>query len=175
MNTAINKSAVVARSSNVTTTSANVLSNSILRRWLSGKTLYLSNLSYGTNEQSLEALASKYGKVASIRMPRDFEGRSRGFGFVEFCEESDAEKALEGLQGVELEGRELRVAEATGSKGGGGGFNRPPREDFEEYDRGSYGRRGGDFGGQKVADDKTFESELAGGQSGEELPWFVDR
>ncbi|CAG8591936.1 13752_t:CDS:2 [Acaulospora morrowiae] len=90
------------------------VANPLLRRGLASKTIYVSNVSYNSTEQGLEELGSRFGKVESVRMPRDYEGRSRGYGFIEFSQEEDATKAMEGLNGILFEGRELRVAEARG-------------------------------------------------------------
>ncbi|CAG8710354.1 2552_t:CDS:1, partial [Cetraspora pellucida] len=117
-----------------TRTSLLTLSNTS-QRGFATKTIYVSNVSYTSNEQGLEELGSKFGKVESVRMPRDYEGRSRGYGFIEFSQEEDAAKAMEGLNGLEFEGRELRVAEARGGSGG-------PRGGFGGSSRGNgFGRR----------------------------------
>ncbi|CAG8493330.1 2125_t:CDS:1, partial [Scutellospora calospora] len=125
--------------------------SNISQRGFAGKTIYVSNVSYASNEQGLEELGSRYGKVESVRMPRDYEGRSRGYGFIEFSREEEAAKAMEGLNGFEFEGRELRVAEARGGSSGprgglggssrGGGFG-GRFDDGERIDRGFGGGRG---------------------------------
>jgi RNA recognition motif-containing protein len=85
------------------------------------KKLYVGNLPFSTTEDTLRELFEQHGNTVSVRVITDREtGRSRGFGFVEFEEESAAEKALQALNGAELEGRALRVNEAQ-DKGGGGG------------------------------------------------------
>ncbi len=72
-----------------------------------GQRLYVGNLSYSTNEDSLRELFSQYGEVESVTVMSDREtGRSRGFGFVEMA---DASSAMEALNGAEFEGRTLRV------------------------------------------------------------------
>lgn len=75
--------------------------------------LYVGNLSYDTDSASLERLFSQHGKVVSVNIITDrMTGRARGFGFVEM-ESSDAAKAaISALNGVELDGRQLRVNEA---------------------------------------------------------------
>ncbi|CAG8483260.1 11664_t:CDS:2 [Racocetra fulgida] len=92
------------------------------------RTMHLSDSIEAGEVEGLEELGSKFGKVESVRMPRDYEGRSRGYGFIEFSHEEEAAKAMEGLNGFEFEGRELRVAEArggsSGPRGGFGGFSR---------------------------------------------------
>jgi RNA recognition motif-containing protein len=75
--------------------------------------LYVGNLPFSTTDADLEELFSRYGAVASanVIVDRDTK-RSRGFGFVEFESESDAQEAQEALDGSSLEGRDLRVNEA---------------------------------------------------------------
>ncbi|MDQ3093712.1 MAG: RNA-binding protein [bacterium] len=75
--------------------------------------LYISNLSYNLTEDELKEALSQYGEVTSVRIITDREtNRSRGFGFAEFANGDDAKAAMEGLNGQEVSGRELRIAEA---------------------------------------------------------------
>jgi RNA recognition motif-containing protein len=84
--------------------------------------LYVGNVSFQTNENDLENLFSQYGDVNSVKIITDREtGRSRGFAFVEMAGETDAQKAIEGLNGKEAFGRSLRVNIAQEKK------DRPPR------------------------------------------------
>ncbi|CAG8465968.1 15981_t:CDS:2 [Funneliformis caledonium] len=87
---------------------------SILSRSFVSKTIYVANIPWGVNEQMLRDLGTKYGEVASVRLPMDFEGRPRGFGFIEYNDEEVAQKALESINGYEYEGRQLRAEEASG-------------------------------------------------------------
>ncbi len=93
-----------------------------------GKRLYVGNLSYNVSNDELEQLFSEYGNVDSAQVVTDREtGRSRGFGFVEMTEDSDAEAAIEALNGKEHDGRQLTVNEArprNSRQGGGGGGGR---------------------------------------------------
>ncbi|RHZ66646.1 hypothetical protein Glove_306g39 [Diversispora epigaea] len=75
----------------------------LFRRGIASKTVYVSNVSYSSTEQGLEELGSRFGKVESVRMPRDYEGRSRGYGFIEFSQEEEAIRALDELNGIEFE------------------------------------------------------------------------
>lgn len=96
------------------------------------KKIYVGNLSFDTTESSLRAAFEAFGKVHSAAVVNDREtGRSRGFGFVEMDDE-DAAKAIQSLDGKELDGRALRVNEAqekprTARSGGGGGGGRGGR------------------------------------------------
>lgn len=117
--------------------------SSILRRCYVSKTIYVSNIPWSSNEQILRDLGTKYGEVSSVRLPLDIEGRVRGFGFIEYDNEESAQKAIENINGYELEGRQLRAAEAAGSRNNSGiGRNR--------FGRGRVGRAGfgGEYGGR---------------------------
>ena len=89
--------------------------------------LYVGGLPYSTTEAQLQEIFSEHGAVESARVITDrMTGRSRGFGFVEMSSQSEAQTAMEALNGTQLEGRSLTVNEAkpqrprTGGGGGGG-------------------------------------------------------
>jgi len=95
------------------------------------KKLYVGNLSYDTTEAMLTELFGGVGEVVSVSIPTDrMTGRPRGFGFVEMAEESSAEQAISQLNGLEVDGRSLKVAEALPQQPRGG-----------RDDRGRGGRR----------------------------------
>ena len=72
--------------------------------------IYVANLSWSTNRDSLCELFSRYGDVASANIILDkMTGRSRGFGFVEIPDEVDAKRAIEELNGAEFEGKTITV------------------------------------------------------------------
>ncbi len=72
--------------------------------------IYVANLSWNTNRDSLRELFSQYGDVASANIILDkMTGRSRGFGFVEMPDEADAKRAIEELNGAEFEGKTITV------------------------------------------------------------------
>jgi RNA recognition motif-containing protein len=73
--------------------------------------LYVGNLSFSSTEEELEALFANYGTVKHVKI---IEGR--GFGFVEMSNPSEAEGAMEKLNGTEFKGRTLKVAEAHSQK-----------------------------------------------------------
>ena len=88
--------------------------------------MYVGNLPFSANEESLRALFAEFGTVQSIALVNDREtGRPRGFGFVEMSS-SDAAKAMQSLNGKDFGGRPLKVNEAQDRPrgGGGGGFGR---------------------------------------------------
>jgi RNA recognition motif-containing protein len=78
-----------------------------------GVKLYVGNLAFSTTEEELREIFEKHGKLVSVKVITDRDtGRSRGFGFVEYEDASNATKALNSLNGQDLGGRELRVNEA---------------------------------------------------------------
>lgn len=75
--------------------------------------LYVGNLNYQTEQESLRSLFTQFGEVVSATILTDRDtGRSRGFGFVEMADEDSASAAIQGLNGTEFEGRTLKVNEA---------------------------------------------------------------
>jgi len=91
--------------------------------------LYVGNLPFTANEDSVRALFAEFGPVQSISLITDREtGTPRGFGFVEMSS-GDASKAMQSLNGKDFGGRPLKVNEAqdrarSGGGGGGGGYGR---------------------------------------------------
>ncbi len=91
--------------------------------------LYVGNLSFDTSTQDLEEVFAEFGTVESTNIIEDREtGRSRGFGFVEMSSDEEAKKAIEQLDGKDVDGRQLKVNEAkpreNRASGGGGGGSR---------------------------------------------------
>ena len=75
--------------------------------------IYVGNLSYSTRDNDLEEIFSAYGRVDSARVVMDRDtNRSKGFGFVEMANSAEAEKAINELNGTEIQGRTLKVNEA---------------------------------------------------------------
>lgn len=72
--------------------------------------LFVGNLSFKVTEDDLSAVFSDYGEVMEVRIINDREtGRPRGFGFVTMASKEEADKAIEGLNKREIEGRALTV------------------------------------------------------------------
>ncbi|MFY9462273.1 MAG: RNA-binding protein [Candidatus Sungiibacteriota bacterium] len=91
------------------------------------KKLYVGGLSYDTTEGTLKEAFAAVGTVESATVIMDkMSGRSKGFGFVEMSTEAEAQKAIDTLNGKELDGRTITVNEARPQEprrdGGGGGF-----------------------------------------------------
>jgi RNA recognition motif-containing protein len=75
--------------------------------------IYVGNLSYGMSEDELRDAFGAFGEVSSAKILMDREtGRSRGFGFVEMPNKSEAETAIAQLNGKDVGGRALRINEA---------------------------------------------------------------
>ena len=73
-------------------------------------TLFVANLDYyKVGEDDLRSLFEEYGEVLRVKLPLDWEGKSRGFGFVDMAREVDALRALSELDGTEFRGRRLAV------------------------------------------------------------------
>jgi len=95
--------------------------------------IYVGNLSFNTAEQQVQDLFAPLGQVDSVRLIRDHAtGQSRGFGFVEMSDDSQARAACSALDQREFEGRRLTVNEAKPQEnrggGGNGGYGRQKRE-----------------------------------------------
>lgn len=92
--------------------------------------IYAGNLSYSTDEKSLRAEFEAFGDVSSVAIIMDRDtGRAKGFGFVEMPNQAEAQAAIEGLNGKEIDGRSVTINEARpraerSGGGGGGGRNR---------------------------------------------------
>jgi RNA recognition motif-containing protein len=102
------------------------------------KNIFVGNLSFGATEDAIRSLFEAYGTVDRVSVVTDRDtGQARGFGFVEMSVNAEADRAIAGLNGRELDGRALNVNEArpkTERSGGGGG--------------GGYGGRRGGGGGR---------------------------
>jgi cold-inducible RNA-binding protein len=112
--------------------------------------LFVGGLSWDTTEDSLRTLFAGVGTVATVAIITDkFSGKSRGFGFVEMANPDDAQKAIQELNGKQLDGRTIVVNEAKpmpqrDSRGFGGRDSGGGRGD---RGRGGFNRRG-DRGGR---------------------------
>jgi cold-inducible RNA-binding protein len=93
------------------------------------KNLFVGNMSFQTSEADLRALFEPFGQITRVHIAMDREtGRARGFAFVEMANDEEAAKAIAGLDGKEVGGRNLKVNEArpkterSGPPRGGGGY-----------------------------------------------------
>ncbi len=94
--------------------------------------IYVGNLPYSVGEDELREMFAPFGQVASANVITDRDsGQSKGFGFVEMASSTEAQAAIAGLNGKEMNGRALTVNEArpradrdSGGRSGGGGGSR---------------------------------------------------
>lgn len=87
--------------------------------------IFVGNLSFQTSQDDLHAAFANYGAVERVSIVTDkFSGQSRGFGFVEMTNASEAEAAIAAMNGYEMNGRALNVNEARPRPEGGGFGNR---------------------------------------------------
>ena len=93
------------------------------------KKLFVGGLSYDTSEDVLRETFAKVGAVESAIIIKDkMSGRSKGFGFVEMTNDEEADKAIESLNGTDLEGRKMTVNVARP-------MEERPRRDFDRDGR----------------------------------------
>jgi len=116
--------------------------------------LYVGNLSFHTTTDGLRDAFSACGEVTDVHVVLDREtGRSRGFAFITMGSASEAQKAIQDMNGASLDGRPLKVNEAEerqnrGGGGGGGGFGGGGGGGRGGFGGGGGGGRGGRGGGR---------------------------
>ena len=94
--------------------------------------IYVGNLSYDATDETIKAAFESFGEVTAARIIKDkYTGQSRGFGFVEMSEQSQAETAIKSLNGKEILGKQITVneARARADQGRTGGQRRGGRMD----------------------------------------------
>ena len=106
--------------------------------------IYVSNIPYSATDEILRDAFATFGVVQSARIIKDrMTGRSRGFGFVEMPSDEEAQKALEGVNGAEMDGRRINAREARPREEGNGGGQgqggyRPREQRSQAINRGVY-------------------------------------
>jgi RNA recognition motif-containing protein len=109
-----------------------------------GNKLYVGNLSYNVRDDDLQQTFAQFGTVSSAKVMMDREtGRSKGFGFVEMGSDAEAQSAINGMNGQQMDGRALVVNEARPREERPGGFGGGGRSGGG----GGYGGGGGGYGG----------------------------
>jgi RNA recognition motif-containing protein len=102
--------------------------------------IYVGNLSFDASEEDLRKVFSEFGQVSSATIVKDkYSGQARGFGFVEMPERTEAQAAIENLNGKELLGRQMNVSEARPRTDRGG-----PKRQGGRKGRSGYGGGGRD-------------------------------
>lgn len=93
-----------------------------------GNRLYVGNLSFNTGNDAVRDAFSRFGEVTDVHLVSDREtGQPRGFGFVTMGTREAAQAAIAGMNGSNLDGRDLRVNEAEERQAGGGGGGKRSR------------------------------------------------
>ena len=121
--------------------------------------IFIAGLSYNLSEAELEELFAEYGEVVSAKVIMDREtGRSKGYGFVEMAEDEAGNKAIEALNGAEVDGKTLSVSVARPKTEG-------PRRSYNNNGGGGYhgGNRGGGYGNR--------DNNYGGGNRDNNLRW----
>jgi len=123
--------------------------------------LFIGGLSRNTDDDSLRGRFEEFGSITDAIVIKDREsGRSRGFGFVTFANESDADAAIQNMNNTEFDGRTIRVDKAgERPEGGSGGFRGPRSGGAGFGDR----RPRGSFGGPR----RPYEDRSTNGYGGE--------
>ncbi len=138
-----------------------------------GNRLYIGNLSYRTTTEELRSEFAKCGTVVDAKVVTDQEtGQNRGFGFVEFATETEANEAIQTLDGHEFDGRQLRVrvAEPKPSRGSGGprNFGGPPQgtraSGSPPQGMRASGGQGRSFGGPSAPPPQDISNNRGGGK-----------
>jgi len=92
------------------------------------KSIFVGNLSFNASEGAIRAMFEEFGTVGRVTIATDRDtGQQRGFAFVEMNVDAEAQRAIEGLSGKELNGRALTVNEARPKTDRGSGSGGPRR------------------------------------------------
>ncbi|MGR3317987.1 MAG: RNA recognition motif domain-containing protein [Candidatus Anammoxibacter sp.] len=136
--------------------------------------IYVGNLAYDVTEEDLRQAVEQFGQIETVTIMKDKDsGQSKGFGFVEMGSKSEGKSAINGLNGVELKGRELTVNEARprsesyvsqGGYGGGKGGYGGGRSGHVGGKGGCGGGKGGWQGGGKGGQGSVRRGGRAGGR-----------
>lgn len=126
--------------------------------------IFVGNLSWNTNDDSLRSAFEKFGAIESAQVLTDrMTGRSRGFGFIKFENDEEAKKAVDEMNMQELDGRTIKVDIASGRP------ERPPRAEgsyssnrsYDREDRYSSNNERGEFRGARSGGRDSYNSNRA--------------
>ncbi|KAE8736252.1 Glycine-rich RNA-binding protein RZ1A [Hibiscus syriacus] len=105
----------------------------------------IGNLSWSTSDRGLKDAFEKFGNLLEAKVAVDrFSGRSRGFGFVTFDEKASMEEAIEAMNGMDLDGRDITVDKAKPQQGSGRDYDGDRGRDRDRVYDGSRGSNGGE-------------------------------
>ncbi len=116
--------------------------------------IFVGNLNYSITEDDIREIFEEYGELSSVKLITDkFTSKSKGFAFVEMADDSEAKKAIEELNGADVEGRSMVVNESIEKKrdnnrrpgGGGGGYRGGGGGNNRGGGQGGYDRRDNNF------------------------------
>jgi len=116
------------------------LGNTIAARGYATKKLFVGNIAWGTTDEEVKEYFTQFGTLKDAHFPKDPNGRTKGFGFVEY-EEEEADRAIKEGNGAEFNGRQLRIDAANPRED-------KPRREFNNNREGGY-RRNNSFGGDR--------------------------
>lgn len=140
--------------------------------------LYLGNLPFSASDEDIREAFSAYGTIEDLFIPLDREtNRPRGFAFITLADDDQARKAIEEMDGADLQGRNLRVNEAEerrpqgGGGGGGGGDRRGGGGGGYGGGGGGGDRRGGGGGRDNDRRGGGRDRDRRGGGGGRETGW----
>lgn len=110
--------------------------------------LFIGGLAWHTDDQALRLKFEEFGQVEEAVVVKDRDtGRSRGFGFVRYANDSEADAAMQALNNEEFDGRRIRVDKASDRAGGGGRGGYGGGGGYQS--RGGYGGGQGGYGGDR--------------------------
>ncbi|MBX7240800.1 MAG: RNA-binding protein [Bacteroidia bacterium] len=124
--------------------------------------IFVGSLPYSLSESELRAFFEEYGEVSSVKIINDkFSGRSKGFGFIEMPDDASATKAIEELNGAEVDGRSIVVNQAEEKKEGG-----ERRSNFRNNNSG-----GGGYSNNRSGGGGGYSNNRGGGGGGRNERW----
>lgn len=123
--------------------------------------IFCGSLPFRLQESELKEFFEEYGEVSAARIITDkFSGRSKGFGFVEMPNDDQAKKAIEELDGAEVDGRTIVVNQAEErkeSRGDNGGFRGGNQRGGGGFNKGGFNRGGASGGGRSQGQGRRSE------------------
>lgn len=136
--------------------------------------IYVGNIAWRTTEQEIGDTFANFGYVNSVKIITDKEtGRSKGFGFVEFADRQIIQNVIQQMNGYTLNGRQLRVNQATGVKQNNNMGGNPMQQQGQgqvQQQYGNMGGMGGALGGHNPMQQQQQPNMMMGGMGGGFVP-----